>query len=396
MPQVGHMTGHVTPSPSIMEYINPHGSVPTPLPTLPPLQHPTTPVTPNATQTAVSPSPGNGPTKPRTDPKPVSHNSLSNVSPRKDGRRSVSLSSSDMPRLSEVSSLYGQPSWWGEDEDPIDITKGDSSRPAHHEAQILRDISPPRPRSSSVSDTSQHSSKATVSVTRGHAQRELVSNEGTKSPNLVWTVESGPSRRSRAIPPKWRRNVRSADSSPIRRPGSGGQNLSSNTTPVRMGKNASSKEFTPLSHRITATKPPSGSQKTGRRVSPSPVRSGRELNNSTKQGKELSEQEKLTSSSTRTTASSNTPSDPVHNPGVSSPSATEGLRNTPSDPVRSPGVSPPPATEGLRSRSDIVVGSRENADETFVVTSPPEDERPGSARKQWSHEPMQVGSCCFA
>lgn len=366
------MTGHVTPSPHVMEYINLHGSVPTPLPTLPPLQPPTTPLTPNTTQT-VTPSPGNGPTEPRTDPKtqqPVSRNSVSNVSPRKDGRRSVSLSSSDMPRLSEVSSLYGQPSWWGEEEDPIDITKGDSSRLAHREAQILRDISPPQPRSSSVSDTSQHSNKATMPVTRGHAQRGVASSEGTKSPNLVWTVESGPSRRSRAIPPKWRRNVRSADSSPIRKPGSGGQSLSSNTTPVRMGKNSSGKEFTPLSHRVTATKPPSGSQKTGRKVSPSPVISSRELNNSTKQRKELSEQEKLTSSSTRKTASS----------------------TTPSDPVRSPGVSPPPATEGLRSRSDVVVGSRENADETFLVTSPPEDERPGSARKQWSHEPMQVGS----
>lgn len=366
MPQVGHMTGHVTPSPHIMEFVNPHGSVPTPLPTLPPFHYPSTPVTPKTTQTAVSPLPGNGPTEPRTDPKteqPVSRNS-SSVSPRKDGRRSVSLSSSDMPRLSEVSSLYGLPSWWGDNEDPIDVTRKDSSRLAHREAQILRDISPPRPRSSSVYDTSQHSSKATVSVTRGNAQGEVGSNEGTKSPNLVWTVESGPSRRSRAIPPKWRRNVRSADSSPIRRPGSEGQSLSSNATPVRMGKNTSSKEFTPLSHRVTATKPPSGSRKTGKRVSPSPVRSSRELNSA-------KEQEKLTSSSTRKTASSNTPSDPVH----------------------SPEVSPPPATEGLRSHSDIGVGSRENADETFVVTSPPEDERPGSARKQWSHEPMQVGSC---
>lgn len=376
MPQLGHMTGHVTPSPHLMEYMNPHGSIPTPLPTLPPLQPPTTPVAPNtlpSTQTALPVSPGDRPTESRTDPKsqqPVSCRSLSHgvVSPRKDGRRSVSLSSSDMPRLSEVSSLYGQPSWWGDNEDPIDITKGDSSRPAHREAQLLRDISPPQTRSSSVSDTLQHSSKAAMSLTRGNSQREVASNEGTKSPNLAWTAEAGPSRRSRAIPPKWRRNVRSADSSPIRRPAMEGQSASSNTTPVRMSKNTASKEFTPLSHRVTATKPPSGSRKTGRRISPSPV-SGRD---STKQEKELPEQEKLTTPSTGKKASSNTLSEPVHGPEVH--------------------VSPPPATEGLRSCSDIAVGSRENADETFVVTSPPEDERPGSARKQWSHEPTQVGS----
>lgn len=382
MPQLGHMTGHMTPSPHIIGYMNPHGSFPnspTPLPTLPPLQLPTTPVPPNtlsSTQTTVSLSPGNRPTESRTDPKlrqSVSRGSVSrgSVSPRRDGRRSVSLSSSDMPRLSEVSSLYGQPTWWGDQED---VTKGDSSRLAHREAQILRDISPPRQRSSSVSDTtqlSQHSSKAVVSVTRGDAQGEVAAKE---SSNFAWTVEPGqPPRRSRAIPPKWRRNVRSADSSPIRRPGSERQGLSANTTPVR---NTASKEFTPLSHRVTATKPPSGSRKTGKRSSPSPVRSSAEQNNSAKQEELISQQEKLksenylTSHSTRNTTSSSALSAPVG-----------GVR-----------TSPPPPTEGLRSQSDTGVGSREKADETFVVKSPTEDERPNSARRQWTHEPVQVRS----
>lgn len=385
VPQLSHMTGHVTSSPHAMGYMSPYGSVPTSPapPPLDPLHYPTTPITvytpSTPTTSTVLVSPG-GCTESRTDPEFLSSGSSSHVmSLRKDGRRSVSLNSGDMPRLSEVSSLYGQPAWWGDEVK----TKGDTSRTAHREAQILRDISPPQSRSSSVSDCSIVSSKAVRTAAKGTVYSDLEVSGSTSS---AWTIETGP-RQSRAIPPKWRRHVRSADSSPIRKPGSERRSISSNVTPVRTCKNAavSDKNFTPLSRRVTASKPPSGSQKVGRKNSPSsPMTTGTESSTKprdcTKQKELITKREgsktvnRRTSSSTRK-ATSNVQSDPIQGPG-------------------SDNTSPPPPlplSVGLSSQSETGLGSKEKADETFVVTSPTEeDERPGSARRQWSHEPDQV------
>ena len=422
-PLASHMTGHMTPTP--------YSSFPTsPAPPYwQPQPYPTTPTTPTE-YVAPSVTPTVAPNLDSRESRPASSADTHTVaSPRKDGRRSVPLSTGNTPNLSKISSLYGQPAWWGE-EDPV--SAGSGSERVHHAARILRDISTPRTRSSSTSDSSQvvrASSKATRSAT----SRERRSNqpELSSSPNAAWTVEVGP-RRSRAIPPKLR-HVRSADSSPVRRGGSEKQSTSPTISPVRAHKTAtgSNKDFTPLSQRVTATKPPSGSRKTGRKSSPFPVstaaKSSRPLHDQTKQGEQNSIGD--TPNTAQTSASPSTlnnvsdvPSDPAQpesstaspiipppapptipppasppTPPTIPPPASPPTPPTipPPAPPTIPPPAPPPSVVGLKSQSDVQLGSRKKTDQTFIVKSPTEDERPNSARRQWSHEPEQVRETFF-
>ena len=355
---------------------------------------------------------------------------------RRDGRRPISLSSANMPRLSEVSSLYGRPSWWvgdGEEETPV-VTKagGDSPRkPAKRsEPQILRDISPP-PLGHSGSFPVQHQLSNRPTTGSREGVRGSTSDLETNPSSEAWTVETGP-RRSRAVPPRWKRHIRSADSSPIRTPtpsaGSKKRSVSPNITPVRSarhgsGASSNTRDSTPLSQRMTASKPSSTSSSSSSslprqrpRVGTSPVRRvprssslrtprTQQQSNGKSEKRSKSKQNRLeiveTQSSKVRAEKSNAavedtvevkvaPSFPPIPPdsGVSS-----GRDGTPCDQSSAAG------REGLRSQSETLLpataaaGSSETpVDETFVVTSPTaeDEERTSSARKTWKNQPQQV------
>ena len=255
-----HMTSHMTPH--VAGQMSPYGTALTPTVSSA-WQFPAPPTTATSEQAATQAEP---------ESQPASHSqSPQTASPRKDGRRTVSLS--DAPKLSKASSLYGQPAWWGEEE-PLGMRN--KSEITHPEPQLLRDISPPRPRSSS--DTSRSSRSSTrPSTARSTADSELQKQTHSKplersgTPSSAWTVGvGGRPRPSRTVPPK-QRYPRSADSSPVRRGGGGRRSMSPSIPLVTIQKGAAvMKETTPLSRRATASKPPSGSKKTGRRSSPFP------------------------------------------------------------------------------------------------------------------------------
>ena len=412
--QVGHMTGHVTTSaPYSVGGLSPFVST-SPVPTTPlhlvqytsiPPHSPLTtstlsPGTPGTLPANVSVSPGQ-PATSSTQPRPERYESESAgigktcrsrvVSPRKDGRRSISLSSADMPLLSEVSSLYGAPSWWGEKERETASTRdGENTarRLRRSVPQILRDISPPRnPPFDAESNFAGKVSTHTREAEKSSSQHKMAH----RRPKASWTVETGP-RRSRALPPKLRRHVRSADSSPVRRPDSDRQAGLSGVTPVRVAKGTtatSSKDFTPLSQRVTASKPPSGSRKAGRKSS-SPVASAAEASLSGVKGRQ---KEKSSRPERPKVIDAQVPTSSGKTSGdVSSDTVSSRESNSTSLPVLQLHATPTSGGDSLRSQSETGMTGvdRDTADETFVVTSPIKDERASSARKQWSHEPQQV------
>ena len=436
VPQMScHMTGHVTtPSPHAIGYTSPYGSVisPSPVPTTPLhlLTYPQTPTPLPRNQPSTSTQPSFSPSdqvssttksKREGSSRKQESGTASNdghsrpVTSRKDGRRSISLSSADMPRLSEVSSLYGRPSWWGEEEKDVKSGGDDSSsssprKPPKHEPQILRDISP------SQIDTMPHSTTQPQSITTSshsasHAKGLDGDNSnfiaGSESPSLAWTFEAAGPCRSRALPAKWQRPIRSADSSPIRRRHTEKQHrsVSPNTPPATNNKNPptsnnNNRYFTPLSRRITAQRPPSDSRtstsgKKTRAMSASQPQVQRRKSKDS--SREQNKQERLLvvkqSTVQQQTPSKQTPS--KQTPSKQTPSTVQRDDN-----IQTPGTNSSPLlhhhredSEGLRSQSETVMTSRKKkAEETFVVTSPPsDDERPNSAaRKQWSNEPQQV------
>ena len=493
VPHIGHVTGHMighvtTSSPMMSGYVSPYGSVvstplpSTPLPLLPsyptlsPTPHPPPSTPPSNSQQhnmartspqfqspTVSSGTASAPLKRSNSVGRGSHIGSSEVKvksevhvqaapPRKDGRRSISLTSSDMPRLSGVSSLYGRPSWWGGDEDeeaPIVTSSGGDSprKPAKRsEPQILRDISPPLSPSGPAAVIQQSSGGLSAPSLRESAE-EAPSDLET-GPSAVWTIEVGPRRSKTALPHKLRKQPRSADSSPIRahhRVGSGGgktRSVSPSAAPLSSSKTAGtrggSKDPTPLSQRVTAAKPPSsGSKQRGRQgSSPRPRAASSGSRGPTNRAKHGLKQEK-TETSTQSKKSKTTPvavsapsvslapTEPVSTPSVSlvqTDPPSVSLAQT--DPVNSPSVSlvptgtppteKPTSSHGhssggvssasereLKSQSETllaesaVVEEKGAVDETFLVTSPTtheeeEERKPSSARKTWNSQPQQV------
>ena len=429
--------GHVTTSSALFGYTSPYGSVvpPTPLPSTPlpstplpllpsypisytPHPPPSTSSQPHSTTTPTHTQPGVIDTSENRGLK--RSNSLRRASnraevkptvsvppspPRKDGRRSISLSSSNMPRLSAVSSLYGRPSWWAGDDDEgapvVTNTRGDSPRkPAKRiEPQILRDISPPP---LSPSGSPQGLSHTPRDPSSGGDAGEATGDDTNTSSS--WVVEVSPRQSRAALPQRWRKQVRSADSSPIRTPpGSGGKNRSVSPSVARLGSSKSAvaggRDSTPLSQRARAAKPPSKPATSGSRHRGKPGSSHRERTSSLhtakshpttttkrkKTEKPPSKQERLTQSPT---ASKNTAVRETRgSPPPSEPTA-------PTKPVTA-GVSGGEGELGSVSDTTLLTGAGAEGkvtDETFVVKSPTyEDEgRPNSARKTWNNQPHKV------
>ena len=400
------MTGHMITTGTV-GYVSPYAS-PSPVPTTPlhllPHPHPPTshphdqPTTPT-TDRSISPSSNRVPsTKSSQGSWTVESGGPSSsagvlpprsVSSRKDGRRSISLSSADMPRLSEVSRLYGRPSWWGEEGggggDPV-VTKKDGDTPAssprrparRDEPQILRDVSPP------ASPSASPRPMAPVSASDSHRYEE--GGGGKASSGSAWTFEAGAPRRSRALPPRWRRPVRSADSSPVRTharkqrsvsPGSAGTTQASsskNTTATT----SSGRDFTPLSQRITARRAPaSGSRPatTGRRGTTGT--SSLKPQHTKPHGDGGNKREILqVVEHSAVQQAARTRDDTVCREGEEGSSHCYGRE----------------ASGDLGSRSETVMTLK--AEETFVVTSPPSDveERPSSGRKQWNNNEVNFNN----
>ena len=275
-PVAPHMSGHTSPAPYTMScdmigHVSPHTMSQMSSRGTPPAQRTTAssenefPATPTALPSQAD----------REDQSATRNMPPQASSPRRDGRRSVSLTNA--PNLSKTSSLYGQPAWWGE-EDPVG---GRSDEVIHHEPQVLRDISPERPRShydsslisSSTKKTRENGSsvgrsKPGKQETRSHPKHIGSGQSKSTTPNSAWTVEvGGRPRVSRAAPPT-QRHPRSADSSPVRKVRGERRSMSPNKYSAQKEASAR-KEASPLSWRVTPNKPPSGSlRKSGRKRSP--------------------------------------------------------------------------------------------------------------------------------
>ena len=451
VPHIGHVTGHLTTSsPLVTGYVGPYGS-PTPLPSTPLHLLPSYPLTPHPSTHHNWDAPSSSDTSfsanfvkrtestgraegsyggskgnsvvgcsgdmtsggQRTTGGGGGNTGVSSPAPRSDGRRAVSLSSANMPRFSEVSSLYGSPSWWAGDnegEAPVD-TRDSPRKPAKRsEPQILRNISPPLLAPSGSFPTRPLSTRATPT---GEDVGDLETNVSS-----AWTVATGPPRRSRAVPPKWRRHIRSADSSPIRTPPTGeskNRSVSPNVTPLRSSRNASgpakAKETTPLSQRMTAGKPRSSSTSSGSKQRPrpgtSPVRrmprsgSLRTPRTQPETGRQEKQRGPKQEDKVKTV---------VVAPQSTRASRAERNSTTAMALEDKVELSPPPRNDssipselsgaggegavGSQSGGMLVASgdSEKPVDETFVVKSPPDEEegRTGSARKTWSSQSQQV------
>ena len=279
------------------------------------------------------------------------------VRPRKDGRRSISLS--EAPNLSKGTPLYGNPAWWGE-EDPTSDTELPSSSPG---GRILRDLEPDRPRTAELDRTWRGST--------GHELRKkAISNRalerGSDSPTS-WVIEldSAPNQRpSRRLDKEQR--PRSADPSPIRRRNgvspvrrSVSPCPSPRHSPVPQRKSTTVSKKTKVltstqSRKPPAKKPPSGATPTSK-PRPEPKQSQTEL---------ISHSESPVSARVE--------------PFSWNESHSGSSQGSPS------------SHRPRKCPSDTHVGFK--TDTTYIIS---EMERPGSARKQWTNvQPLVRGDYC--
>ena len=151
---------------------------------------------------------------------------LSPKTNRSDGRRQIELGNS--PKLATCSTLYGQPTWWGEengkDTNPSNSTEFKHIRPG---SQILRDLDyDPKPFqddvSSIVSSTTRSSSRLSV---KDELRLKAISNSLAQDqidPSSSWVVDFGsgpggtPGAKTRTPRFSSKQRPRSADHSPIR------------------------------------------------------------------------------------------------------------------------------------------------------------------------------------
>ena len=285
--------------------------------------------------------------------------------PRKDGRRSSSLS--DTPSLSQATPLYGSPSWWGEEEGSsegeLDSIYGGS--------KILRDLTrsrtPPPPRTTATDELR----KQAISNSQSSRAQEH------ESPSS-WTVQfSAPT--SKQLPSRLVRRPRSADPSPTR--------VRRSVSPVRRSASpgvapqrrslASEriKKETPSQRLPSAKKPPSGSKLTPRRSAPAPAlaRPKQSLHKPTM----VKHQEPPTGTDHNLTYTTHPGSDESH-------SSVSDL-STASVSDRHPVSSSPVQTLKSQSASHIA-----NETMTLQEQDPHDGDRPSSARKQWTNEQPKV------
>lgn len=338
--------------------------------------------------------------------------------PRSDGRRAVCLLGA--PNLSKGSVLYGQPSWWGEE-------GGSDPEPelAHQGARLLRDLSPERKRENKNSAPVRTMHSWSSARAEDELRKQAISNSLTTGQkkdddsSASWVIDFGSGQhRQRSFTS---RRPRSADPSPTRvgrtaslskRSVSPAPSLSHHSrgrTASQIKHTGSSAPSSPrhgggksdngqkkekIQQRKTVSKkPPAGAKPSTRRstLTSTPTKQ----NKSTVRVKPIPALKTLDPErSTPETKSSVTPP----------PSGTQNLKvehnvtyimSPPSTKDSSPvseekhptSSSPSPTDFGITKRhSDtavVVRGVEERRNST-------EEERPGSARKQWSKDQTKV------
>lgn len=332
--------------------------------------------------------------------------------PRSDGRRAVCLLGA--PNLSKGSVLYGQPSWWGEE-------GGSDPEPelAHQGARLLRDLSPERRR--------EHKNSAPVravhSWSSARAEDELrkqaISNSlttGQKKDDSSWVIDFGSGQhRQRSFTS---RRPRSADPSP-----------------TRVGRTASLSKRSispaPSSSHHSAGRTTSRIKHTGSSAPSSPRHGGGKSDNDER--KEKVQQRKTVSKKPPAGAKPSTRRSTLTSTPTKQNKSTVRVKPIPAlktlDPERSApetksSVTPPPSgaqdlkvehnvtytmspkdsspvseekhqTFSSPSPTDFGI-TKHHSDTTVVVRgveerrNSTEEERPGSARKQWSKDQTKV------
>lgn len=333
--------------------------------------------------------------------------------PRKDGRRIVSLY--DSPSLSKASSLYGPPSWWGEEDSTGGSSDGEFGPPhLGTGVKILRDLDPHKSKE-------QESSRTRTSIT-DELRKQAISNStqererDCESP-ASWSVEFGGATAKR--PSRFDRNQRpkSADPSPT-------QVSRSTVSPVRRSKSPSvSPRQSPVLHRktviggaikrkdtsqkVTTKKPPSG-LKSGQRKSTTALSATRSKHSPVPGTRSLSKEEPVSNSAIQNTGIESPPTQTAATKETTkvdqnltyniaadhqdqAHSSISDLSTT-STPDRQ-AVTPHPTGSPLKCQSQTQVTREEGTEQgdacatTFIIHGR-EASRPGSARKQWSSQPQ--------
>ena len=337
------------------------------------------------------------------------------VIPRSDGRRAVSLLGA--PNLSKGSVLYGQPSWWGEE-------GGSDPEPelGHQGSRLLRDLSPERrrehKRSAPVRTVHSWSSARAEDELRKQAISNSLSTGQKKddSSPASWVIDFGSgqhrqrsftSHRPRSADPSPTRTGRTASFS--KRSVSPAPSLSHHRTTSRTKDSSSSAPSSPhhgggksdsggkkegmQQKKAVSKKPPAGPKQGTRRstLTSTPTKQ----NKSTVRVKPIPAPKSLGAES----------SIPETKSSVTPPSATQDQRvehnmtytvSHPSTKDSSPALEEKHQTLSSPSSPTDPGITKRHSDTAIVVRDveerrkSTEEERPGSARKQWSKDQTKV------
>ena len=338
--------------------------------------------------------------------------------PRSDGRRAVCLLGA--PNLSKGSVLYGQPSWWGEE-------GGSDPEPAlgHQGSRLLRDLSPERRREHKRSGPVRTVHSWSSARAEDELRKQAISNSlstGQKkddSSPASWVIDFGSgqhrqrsftSRRPRSADPSPTRTSRTASFS--KRSVSPAPSLSHHSGSRTTSRTKDSSSSAPSSPRHGGGKSDNGGKKEGmqqkRAVSKKPpagpkqsTRRSTLTSTPTKQSKSTVRVKPIPApkflgpeSSIPETKSSVTPPSATqdqkgeHNMTytVSNPSTKESspVSEEKHQTLSSPSSTTDPGITKRHSDTAIVVRDVEERRKST------EEERPGSARKQWSKDQTKV------
>ncbi len=356
------------------------------------------------------------------------------LKPRKDGRRAVSLS--DAPNLSKGTRLYGQPNWWGEGEG--DWSSELSVGSPGHGSKILRDIDPGGERIKVTQSHETFSPSLSRDSPTSEELRKMKSRQEKGIPTS-WVVDlPTPSSAGRKPRParldRFReRRPRSADPSPTRVKGtitpvqrcaSPGVTASSKYSPVPPrpattatmgGKKGSTPGGTSRSahKRALVKKPPSGARpdRSTEDGVATPTSRSKQMSTAASKNQRRREPREEPGESTQRRGFGEKPvptaggsqnltytvpekMDESLSRSEGSPvmgvayALSAGSTQTPTPPAPKPHLS---LLTPLKSASDIQVSSepRLHRDTAFAVREA-DQERPGSARKQWNNNQPQV------
>ena len=354
---------------------------------------------------------------------------LSPNTTRSDGRRQIELSNS--PNLATCSTLYGQPTWWGEEHGKDATPSSNSSEFKHIRpgSQILRDLDyDPKPFQHDQDDVSSVVSSTTRSSSRLSVKDELrlkaISNSLAQEqidPSSSWVVDFGsgpdgmPGAKARAPRFSSKQRPRSADHSPIRV--SHRRDTSPSTVDIRRISSASTRRG--MSDSVPSKRNLQATFVKRNEVEPQVVR--RTTNKSTTARRSPSSSVTRSATTRKTAPGSPRPSrvrrssldsKPPPKSGSNSNAATETRSKTVASDKTYTKFAQGSSDELQSSLSDLSLTSladpvvvKENvglksASETCVGGDSgnvcgDEDGKPGSVRKQWTNEKPQVSKAGY-